>query len=77
MAQENADALADALAADLGRPRQEAIMAEVGVVIDRSIACAQKLEEWTKSEVVDVPEWQRGWNAMIHQRPKGTVLIIS
>ncbi|GLB44380.1 putative aldehyde dehydrogenase family protein [Lyophyllum shimeji] len=77
MMQENADALAESLALDLGRPRMEAYFAEVGAVMDRAIICAQKLEEWTKPESVDVPDWQKSWSPTIHKASKGTVLIIS
>ncbi|KAF8064447.1 aldehyde dehydrogenase [Lyophyllum atratum] len=77
MMQENSDAFAESLAADLGRPKMEASFAEIGVVIDRAMTCAEKLEEWTKPETVEVPEWQKSWSPTIHRGSKGTVLIIS
>jgi len=77
MMQENSDAFAESLAADLGRPKMEASFAEIGVVIDRAMTCAEKLEEWTKPETVEVPEWQKSWSPTIHKGSKGTVLIIS
>lgn len=77
MLQENAETFADAIYADLGRPRMEAYMAEVCVIINRAMICAEKLEEWAKPEVVDVPDWQKAWSPTIRKMPKGTVLIIS
>jgi len=77
MMQENSNVLAESLALDLGRPRMEAYFAEVGVVMDRAMTCAQKLEEWTKPETVDVPDWQKSWSPTIYKGSKGTVLIIS
>ncbi|KAF9459502.1 aldehyde dehydrogenase [Collybia nuda] len=78
MMQENAEALADAINADLGRPRMEAYMAEVCVILERSMICAEKLEEWTKPEVLtDIPDWQKPWHPAVYKMPKGTVLIIS
>ncbi|KAG5636061.1 hypothetical protein H0H81_009232 [Sphagnurus paluster] len=62
---------------DLGKPRMESIFAEIAAIYDRAIICAQKLEEWTKPEAVDVPDWQKSWSPTIHRAAKGTVLIIS
>ncbi|RDB17524.1 Aldehyde dehydrogenase family 3 member B1 [Hypsizygus marmoreus] len=77
MMQENSDAFVEALAADLGRPKLESLVAEVCVVIDRAMICAEKLDEWTKPEKVEVPDWQKSWSPTIHKGSKGTVLIIS
>ncbi|KAF8878199.1 aldehyde dehydrogenase [Infundibulicybe gibba] len=77
LAQENAEQLAAALAADLGRPKMEAYFAEVGVIVERSVICAAKLEEWTRPDRVAVPEWADSWNPTVHNTPKGTVLIIA
>ncbi|KAG6918470.1 hypothetical protein DXG01_014097 [Tephrocybe rancida] len=76
MVQENAEIFAQSLADDLGRPRQEAFMAEIGAVIDKVLICAEKLDEWTKSATVEVPDWQKSWSPTIHKGSKGTVLII-
>ena len=77
MVQENADDLMASIAADLGKPKMEALLAEVGAIIERAIICAEKLEEWAKPTVVEVPEWQKSWNPTVHHSAKGTVLIIS
>jgi len=77
MVQENAEAFAESLAADLGRPKMEAYFAEVGVIVERSLICAEKLEEWTKPELVDVPDTVKSWRPTIHKSGKGTVLIIA
>jgi aldehyde dehydrogenase (NAD+) len=77
MLQENLDALLDSLVADLGKPKMESLIAEVGPIFQRAITCAEKLEEWTKPELPEVPEWQKSWNPTIHRVAKGTVLIIA
>ncbi|KAG6811609.1 hypothetical protein H0H92_006624 [Tricholoma furcatifolium] len=77
MLQENADAFADALAADLGKPRTEVFMCEVGAVIEKALICAKNLEEWTKPTAVEVPDWQKTWSPTVHRAAKGTVLIIA
>ncbi|KAF5376651.1 hypothetical protein D9615_007812 [Tricholomella constricta] len=77
MMQENVDAFADSLEADLGKPRMEAIATEVGVIYERATICAQNLEEWTKPQAVEVPEWQQSWSPTVHKGAKGTILIIS
>ena len=76
-AKENADALAEAIRLDLGKPKQEVIMAEVHPVIERSLIAAEKVEEWVKPEPVTTQAWQQGWNPRIEKHPKGVVLIIA
>ncbi|KAG6806870.1 hypothetical protein H0H93_002302, partial [Arthromyces matolae] len=77
MVQENADAFADAIGADLGKPRQEVFMAEIGAVIEKCLICVEKLDEWAAPTQVDVPDWQKPWNPTIYKGSKGTVLIIA
>lgn len=75
--QENADDLAECLRLDLGRPKQESFMAEVGSLIQRCLICVDKLEEWVKPEELVVPDWQAGWKPRVEKHPKGVVLIIA
>ncbi|KAH8116137.1 aldehyde dehydrogenase [Phellopilus nigrolimitatus] len=77
MCQENADALADALFADLGKPKVEVFAFEVGQIVKRSLLCAEKLAEWAAPEKVNTPDWQKPWNSTLIKAPKGPVLIIS
>jgi aldehyde dehydrogenase (NAD+) len=77
MVQENADALMASFTADLGKPKMEGLVGEVGAIIDRAMICAEMLKEWAKPVEVDVPEWQKSWNPMVHRYAKGTVLIIA
>ncbi|PFH47735.1 hypothetical protein AMATHDRAFT_67022 [Amanita thiersii Skay4041] len=77
MAKENGDALAAAVNADLGRPKLETFLGEVGPIIERCMICADKLEEWTKPERVEVPDWMKLWNPTVYKAAKGTVLIIA
>ena len=75
--QENADDLAECLRLDLGRPKQESFMAELGSLIQRCLICVEKLEEWVKPEELVVPDWQAGWKPRVEKHPKGVVLIIA
>ncbi|KAF8637546.1 hypothetical protein AX17_002753 [Amanita inopinata Kibby_2008] len=77
MAQENGDAFAAAINADLGRPKLETFTAEVGPIVERSVICAEKLGEWTRPEQVDVPETMKSWQPTVYKMSKGTVLIIA
>ncbi|PPQ71655.1 hypothetical protein CVT26_010574 [Gymnopilus dilepis] len=75
---ENADAMADAVALDLGKPKQEFMMTEVSASIERSLIAADQVAEWAKPEAVTpAKEWQKGWNPRIEKHPKGVVLIIA
>ncbi|KAF6741826.1 Aldehyde/histidinol dehydrogenase [Ephemerocybe angulata] len=49
---------------DEGKPRQEVMVAEIGVVIGRALKGAKELESWA-------------WRAMVEEEAKGVVLIIS
>ncbi|KAF5312090.1 hypothetical protein D9619_003860 [Psilocybe cf. subviscida] len=75
--QENTDALAHCLYLDLGKPRQEAVMGDIGPIVDRSLICAKNLEEWVGETSVKVQDWQQGWNPRVRKEPKGVILIIS
>lgn len=79
LTQENADALADALHRDLGKPRLEAFMAEIGPVVERSIICAKKVAEWSQDEDKsgEVEDWAKSWQPKVRKEPKGVVLIIA
>ncbi|KAF8881169.1 aldehyde dehydrogenase [Gymnopilus junonius] len=76
-AKENADALANAIRLDLGKHKQEVILAEVHPIIERSLICADQIEEWARPEPVTVQAWQQSWNPRIEKHPKGVVLIIA
>ncbi|KAG2354792.1 aldehyde dehydrogenase [Suillus spraguei] len=77
MAQNERELICDAINKDLGKPKTEVLMAEVGTVIERAVKSAQQLPEWAKTEYPDVPDWQKPWKPTIYKAPKGTALIIS
>jgi aldehyde dehydrogenase (NAD+) len=79
-ARENADSIASCIFTDLGRSKQETMMAEVGPVIERSLLAAKNLGEWVGGdygEEVKLGGWQKDWKAKIERRAKGVVLIIA
>jgi aldehyde dehydrogenase (NAD+) len=61
MAQNERGAICDALQNDLGKPRTEVLMAEVGVIVERAVKSAEQLPQWAKPEYPEVPEWQQPW----------------
>ncbi|KAJ7889024.1 aldehyde dehydrogenase [Mycena leptocephala] len=77
MVQDNAEAFAESLAKDMGKPKAEAYAAEIGAVVERCISGAQSLDEWVKPVTVGAPGWQKPWNPTVYKQAKGTVLIIA
>ncbi|KAF8438329.1 aldehyde dehydrogenase [Boletus edulis BED1] len=77
LAQNEADAICDALNKDLSKPRLEVLRTEVGNIVERATKSAQKLDVWAAPEHPDVPDWQKGWKPTILKAPRGTVLIMS
>ena len=81
LAQDNADAIASALAQDFGKPRQEVILTEVGAVIERALLSAAKVKEWVGDEdgleEIKTVGWQGAWKAKVGRGAKGVALIIS
>ncbi|KAJ3570930.1 hypothetical protein NP233_g4088 [Leucocoprinus birnbaumii] len=79
LVQENADAFVNALHSDLGKPRFEVHLAEIGPVAERSIICAKKVAQWAADENRSDKneEWQSGWKQIVRKEPKGVALIIA
>jgi len=79
LVQDNADALAEAINKDLGKPRFEVFLAEINVIAQRSIACATCIAEWAKDEDMSLlnQDWQAGWIQRVRKDPKGVALIIA
>lgn len=61
MAQNERDAICDALQKDLGKPRTEVLMAEVAPVVERAVKTAEQLPQWASPEYPEVPGWQKQW----------------
>lgn len=77
MLRENVEAIAQASAIDLRKPRQEIVIGEVGLIIRRAIQSVTQLDEWAADETVPLEDWQQNWSATLLKRPKGVVLVIS
>lgn len=75
--QENAVAFENAELEDLGKPRQEVALVELGGTISSALRAAENLEEWMKPEKPTVEEWRNSWDTTIYKVPKGVALIIS
>ncbi|KAG6330829.1 hypothetical protein ID866_8261, partial [Astraeus odoratus] len=77
LAQNEVDAICEAIARDFAKPRFEVVAMEVGTVVRSALRSAEQLEEWTKPEQPVVPESQRSWKPIAYKIPKGTILIIA
>lgn len=79
MAQDHTEEFVDALYKDLGKPRLEAILQEVGPIVERSVLCAKKVAEWAKDEdkSSEVEDWVKSWKPRVRKEPKGVALIIA
>jgi hypothetical protein len=77
MLRENIEAIAQASATDLRKPRQEIVVGEVGCIVGRATKCVAQLDEWAGDEAVPLPDWQESWSATLLKRPKGVGLVIS
>ena len=74
---EHEERLIDALVADLGKPRIEAYMSEIGFTISEIDRTLKHLDSWTKPERVKVPLTLKPGTAKIYPQPLGTVCIIA
>ncbi|KAH7908395.1 aldehyde dehydrogenase [Hygrophoropsis aurantiaca] len=77
MCQEKYEDFYEALQIDLGKPRVEVLLGEVGAVIARATKSEQQVAEWAKPEHPEVHGEHAKWNPTVHKAPRGTVLIIS
>ncbi|KAG1810461.1 aldehyde dehydrogenase [Suillus plorans] len=77
MAQNERELICDALKKDLGKPKTEVLMAEVGSIIERAVKSAEQLPVWAKTEYPEVADWQKPWKPTLYKAPRGTALIIS
>lgn len=77
MLRENVEAIAQAAATDLRKPRQEIVVGEVGLIIRRATQSIAQLDEWASDETVPLQDWQQNWSAALLKRPKGVVFVIS
>ncbi|KAI0041481.1 aldehyde dehydrogenase [Auriscalpium vulgare] len=76
--QENEERLAEALRIDLGKPRLEVTVADIGPVVFAISVALEKLDEWAAPEKpTDLPSWRSNWDTTVYKSPKGAVLIIT
>ncbi|KAG1813444.1 aldehyde dehydrogenase [Suillus variegatus] len=77
LAQNERELICDALQKDLGKPKTEVLMAEVGCIIETAMKSAEQLPVWAKTEYPEVADWQKPWKPTVYKAPRGTVLIFS
>lgn len=76
MLSENEDVIADALADDLGRPRNDAYMGDIMPPVSEAKFARKHLRKWMKSRRVSLPLAQLPGRAWVQYEPLGVVLII-
>jgi len=77
MMRENADAFAEALALDVGKPAMEAYAADIAIVADEAKTFARSVRKWMKPRKVGSPVQTFPSKSRIVSDPLGVVLIIS
>lgn len=73
---DNEDELLDALAADLGKPRLEGYLSEVGLSAGEIDATIRALPGWMRDEKVKLPLAAQPGRGYIHREPLGVALVI-
>ncbi|MEO5743769.1 MAG: aldehyde dehydrogenase family protein, partial [Terracoccus sp.] len=74
---EDGDVLCDALAADLGKSRTEAMITEIGFTVNEIDHLLKHLRSWLRPERVSVPITLPFAKAHIVREPLGVVLVIA
>ncbi len=71
------EALLAAMHADMGKPRFEAYMADIGLVHGEINAALADLREWMQTTTVSTPMALWPASSSVHARPLGVVLVIA
>ncbi|OFE16834.1 aldehyde dehydrogenase [Humibacillus sp. DSM 29435] len=74
---DGADVLCDALAADLGKSRTEAMITEIGFTVNEIDHLLKHLRSWLRPERVSVPVTLPFARARVVREPLGVVLVIA
>jgi aldehyde dehydrogenase (NAD+) len=74
---ENQAALLEALRADLGKPEREALLTDLGPVLDECARAARSLRRWSKRRRVATPVMLQPGRSWIVPEPLGVVLVIA
>eukprot|EP01006_Ploeotia_vitrea_P023668 TRINITY_DN5622_c0_g1_i1.p1 TRINITY_DN5622_c0_g1~~TRINITY_DN5622_c0_g1_i1.p1 ORF type:complete len:499 (+),score=89.47 TRINITY_DN5622_c0_g1_i1:44-1540(+) len=77
MVQENKERFVEALQADLGKARHEALLADIGSVESEIASLVDGMEEWSKPEYPSVPLINKFDGCHIVPEPYGMCLIIA
>ncbi|MFZ9519281.1 MAG: aldehyde dehydrogenase family protein [Silvanigrellaceae bacterium] len=76
LVQENQAALCDAVTTDLGRPREDSLIAELSVVIEEARCALKNLKRWMKPKQKIMPLLLFPARGSINPEPFGVTLII-
>lgn len=77
MFHDNADRFADALAEDLGRPRLESFLTDIGPIINEATWAHDHLDDWLKPEPLEEHPLYSLLDPSVVIEPKGVVAILN
>ena len=77
MFQENKKAIEHALWQDLRKPAQESALMEIAGIVGNATLALDNLESWTAPVKPPAGPGHINWNPIVHQVPKGVILLIS
>ncbi|CZR67088.1 related to Aldehyde dehydrogenase, dimeric NADP-preferring [Phialocephala subalpina] len=76
MLDENETAISDAIFADIGKPRVQIQVLEIGAEKNDILHFIAKMDEWLATETVETPPPFENWSPVIVRRPRGVCLVI-
>lgn len=76
MLKENEDAIAEALAGDLAKPRQEVLLGETSLLFGEIRHARARIERWARPRRVDTPAVAQPGSSFVQPEPLGVALII-
>ncbi|KIJ55049.1 hypothetical protein M422DRAFT_24904 [Sphaerobolus stellatus SS14] len=76
MFQDNLEAFQESFYKDLGRPKLEATIMDIGVLIGDALFAYKNLDKWAKPQKAPYDPTYSVFNPTVHREPKGVVLII-
>merc|ERR1719188_295001 len=77
MLKENADAVVEAIHLDLGRPKMEGFLAEVGQAVGELDFIIKNLKSWMEPEARNTPLLSQPGKSKVVREPKGLVLNLT
>lgn len=77
MLRDNVDRIIDAIYEDIGKPKQEAVAADVATILGDTLWAHNHIEDWVKPEPVEKHPVDAAFNPVLIKESKGVVVIIT